>query len=57
MSHFCHTEDPLLELLVPFSRYTQDLLTFFFLCMEEEEGKIAAGNRKHKISIPEDEKN
>lgn len=53
----CHAEDPLLELLVPFSRYTQDHLTFFFFpCMEEEEGKIATGNRKHKIHISEDEK-
>lgn len=29
---------------------------FFFPCIEEEESKIATGNRKHKISISEDEK-
>lgn len=56
MPHFCHTEDPLLELLVPLSRYTQDHLAFFPPFHGEETGKIATGNTEHKTNISEDEK-
>lgn len=42
---FSQTEVPLLELLVAFSKYTQDHLTFLS-CMVEEEGKITTGSRK-----------
>lgn len=56
MPCLCHTEDTLLKLLVPFSSTQKDHLTFFFPCMEEQESKIATGNRKQKITISEDEK-